>query len=81
MVALAATAASAKEYPIGKPKTQAGLEVAAVYLQPVTMDPDGACDIKDADIHLEADIKATKAQQERLRRRRLGSLPRSSPTS
>jgi|UniRef100_Q07ME8 uncharacterized protein involved in high-affinity Fe2+ transport len=59
-LAFAASAASAKEYPIGKPKTLAGMEIAAVYLQPVTMDPDGACDIKDADVHLEADIKATK---------------------
>jgi uncharacterized protein involved in high-affinity Fe2+ transport len=62
-LAFAAAPAAAKEYPIGKPKVQAGLEVGAVYLQPVTMDPSGTCDIKDADVHLEADVKATKGNK------------------
>lgn len=57
---LAATAI-AKEYPIGKPQTVAGMEVAAVYLQPIEMDPPGMMrDAKDSDVHLEADVKATK---------------------
>ena len=59
--ALAAIAAQAKEYPIGKPQTQGGMEVAAVYLQPIEMDPPGMMrDAKESDVHLEADIKAAK---------------------
>ena len=55
-----ATAALAAEYPIGKPKDMNGLEVAAVYLQPIEMDPPGMMRAaKDSDIHLEADIHAT----------------------
>ncbi len=51
----------AKEYPIGKPQKVSGLEVAAVYLQPIEMDPPGMMRAaKDSDIHLEADIKALK---------------------
>jgi periplasmic iron binding protein len=53
--------AAAKEYPIGKPKVIGGMEVAAVYLQPIEMDPPGMMrDAKDSDVHLEADIKAAK---------------------
>lgn len=55
-----ATSALAAEYPIGQPSEQNGLEVAAVYLQPVTMEPAGIMrEAKDSDIHLEADIHAT----------------------
>jgi uncharacterized protein involved in high-affinity Fe2+ transport len=55
-----ATTATALEYPIGKPQIKNGMEVAAVYLQPVTMEPAGMMrDAKASDIHLEADIKAT----------------------
>ena len=41
IIALAAftTTVAAKEYPIGKPKMIGGMEVAAVYLQPIEMDP------------------------------------------
>jgi uncharacterized protein involved in high-affinity Fe2+ transport len=64
MAALAAVftlPASAKEYPIGKPQTMSGMEIAAVYLQPIEMEPEGMMrPAKDSDIHLEADIKATK---------------------
>ena len=50
-----------KEYPIGKPQKVAGMEVAAVYLQPIEMEPPGVMrDAKKSDIHLEADIKALK---------------------
>jgi periplasmic iron binding protein len=53
--------AGGKEYPIGKPKTFGGMEVAAVYLQPIEMDPPGMMrEAKDSDVHLEADIKAAK---------------------
>lgn len=52
--------AYAAEYPIGHPAEVNGLEVAAVYLQPVEMDPVGMMrDARDSDIHLEADIHAT----------------------
>src|SRR5947209_9060657 len=59
--ALLATPLAAKEYPIGKPQMKGGMEVAAVYLQPIEMDPPGMMrDAKDSDVHLEADIKAAK---------------------
>ncbi|MCC6947357.1 MAG: iron transporter [Bradyrhizobiaceae bacterium] len=58
------TAAIAKEYPIGKPKIVAGMEVAAVYLQPIEMEPQGMMRAaKESDIHLEADIKAAKGNK------------------
>jgi len=60
LVALIGSAA-AKEYPIGKPKTANGMEISAVYLQPIEMEPPGMMrDAKDSDVHLEADIKAAK---------------------
>jgi uncharacterized protein involved in high-affinity Fe2+ transport len=56
-----AGAAQGKEYPIGKPKTGSGMEVAAVYLQPIEMEPAGMMRAAaQSDIHLEADIHATK---------------------
>lgn len=52
---------AAKEYPIGKPKTLNGMEIAAVYLQPIEMDPPGMMRAAaESDIHLEADIHAAK---------------------
>ena len=62
LVAAALTGpAAAKEYPIGKPKTVAGMEVAAVYLQPIEMEPPGMMRAAaESDVHLEADIKAVK---------------------
>ncbi|SPU49966.1 iron transporter [Bordetella trematum] len=52
-------AAQAVEYPIGKPVEKGGMEIGAVYLQPVEMDPPGMMrPAKDSDIHLEADIHA-----------------------
>ncbi len=51
----------AAEYPIGKPYIRNGMEIAAVYLQPVTMEPDSMMrKPEDSDIHLEADIQAIK---------------------
>ena len=51
--------AYAIEYPIGVPQEAGGLEVAAVYLQAVTMEPEGMMRPADqTDIHLEADIHA-----------------------
>jgi uncharacterized protein involved in high-affinity Fe2+ transport len=53
---------AAKEYPIGRPKSLNGMEVAAVYLQPIEMDPPGIMRAAaESDIHLEADIHAAKS--------------------
>ena len=61
VAAIGIGSAVGKEYPIGKPQTVAGMEVAAVYLQPIEMDPPGMMrEAKDSDVHLEADIKAAK---------------------
>ncbi|EJL88897.1 hypothetical protein probably involved in high-affinity Fe2+ transport [Herbaspirillum sp. CF444] len=55
----AMSAASAAEYPIGKPQIQGGMEVSAVYLQPIKMEPDGMMrKAEESDVHLEADIRA-----------------------
>lgn len=57
-----AGSAFAAEYPIGEPQEGGGLEVAAVYLQPIVMEPEGMMTpAADADIHLEADIHALAA--------------------
>lgn len=56
---LAASSVQATEYPIGAPKNLHGMEIAAVYLQPVLMEPDGMMAAPEAsDIHIEADIHA-----------------------
>src|SRR3954451_23442053 len=61
---LAAFPAAAREYPIGKPAMQNGLEIGAVYLQPIEMDPPGMMRAAaDSDIHLEADVKAAKGNK------------------
>ena len=61
-VLMAATpAVLALEYPVGKPQAKNGIEVGVVYLQPVAMEPAGMMrDVKLSDIHLEADVKATR---------------------
>ncbi len=51
--------AAAVEYPIGTPQQRNGMEIAAVYLQPVTMEPDGMMrKAEESDVHMEADIRA-----------------------
>jgi hypothetical protein len=53
--------ASALEYPVGEPVLKNGMEVAAVYLQPTKMEPEGMMrKAEESDIHLEADIHALK---------------------
>ena len=53
--------ALAAEYPAGDPVIANGMEVAAVYLQPIEMEPAGMMKpAAETDIHLEADIHATK---------------------
>ena len=55
----ASLAAQALEYPIGAPQQRFGMEIAAVYLQPVVMEPEGMMKkAEESDIHIEADIKA-----------------------
>ncbi|SAK93671.1 membrane protein [Caballeronia arationis] len=57
----AATSAIAAEYPIGKQHIEGGMETGAVYLQPITMAPEGMMrKASESDIHLEADIHAVK---------------------
>ena len=52
-------AAMALEYPAGEPVKRFGMEIAAVYLQPVDMAPKGIMRAaRQSDIHLEADIRA-----------------------
>ena len=59
LAAAFATPALALEYPIGVPQQKAGMEVAAVYLQAVEMEPDGMMKkVSESDIHIEADIHA-----------------------
>lgn len=54
-----ATSALAVEYPIGTPQQRNGMEIAAVYLQPIEMEPEGMMrPVKDSDVHMEADIHA-----------------------
>ena len=54
-----AAPALALEYPIGVPQQRNGMEIAAVYLQPVEMEPEGMMKkAAESDIHLEADIHA-----------------------
>ena len=56
-----AGAATAAEYPIGKQQIMNGLEIAAVYLQPIKMEPEGMMRKAElSDIHVEADIRAVK---------------------
>ena len=56
--------AMALETPIGLPQILYGMEIAAVYLQPIEMDPSTGPHAmrarKDSDIHIEADIRATE---------------------
>jgi uncharacterized protein involved in high-affinity Fe2+ transport len=57
--AILITPALALEYPIGVPQQKAGMEIAAVYLQPIEMEPAGMMnDAAKTDVHIEADIHA-----------------------
>lgn len=49
-----------REYPIGEPIEIEGMNIAAVYLQPVTMEPAQKAGLAadKSDVHLEADISA-----------------------
>lgn len=58
-------AAGFTEYPIGDEVQTGGLNIAAVYFQPVEMEPKEKAGLgpNEADIHLEADIHALKDNQ------------------
>ncbi len=60
---LLAGSAFAGEHPIGEPVEKNGMELAAVYLQPVKMEPMLPGMKSPADIHLEADIHAIKGNK------------------
>ncbi len=56
---LLSTPAWSVEYPAGVPEQRNGMEIAAVYLQPVRMEPAGMMTPSEkSDVHLEADIRA-----------------------
>jgi len=61
---IAHTGAMAAETPIGLPHTIGGMDIAAVYLQPIEMEPSTGHHAmrtrKDSDIHIEADIAAAE---------------------
>jgi periplasmic iron binding protein len=49
----------AVEYPIGQPQQRSGMEIGAVYLQPIDMEPEGMMHkASESDVHMEADIHA-----------------------
>ena len=57
----AASANAFTEYPIGEAVTMNEMEIAAVYLKPIDMEPRGmGLPAAKSDIHLEADIHAVK---------------------
>lgn len=58
---LAFTEANAVETPIGFPQSLYGMEIAAVYLQAIEMEPEGVMRKRaESDIHLECDIRAAE---------------------
>lgn len=59
-IGLAAASAQAAEFPIGQAFERNGMEIGAVYLQPVVMEPQQAGMDGPTDVHLEADIHAQK---------------------
>ena len=61
VAAVAAFSAAAAEYPIAKQQIHDGMEIGVVYLQPITMEPEGMMrKASDSDVHLETDIHAVK---------------------
>lgn len=63
-VLVSSALAQAAETPIGKHQIVSHMEIGAVYLQPIKMEPAGMMlDTAQSDIHLEADIHATKGNK------------------
>nr|MBL8454877.1 iron transporter [Zoogloeaceae bacterium] len=62
--AFAANVHAFEEFPAGEPVTINEMEIAAVYLEPIDMEPRGmGISAAQADIHLEADIHATEGNK------------------
>ncbi len=56
--------AEMQEFPIGEDQTINNMQIAAVYLKPIDMEPRGIdLPASKSDIHLEADIHATKGNK------------------
>ena len=63
-VCLTIANAEMKEYPIGESQEINNLEIAAVYLKAIDMEPRGIdLPASKADVHIEADIHATKGNK------------------
>lgn len=52
--------AQAADVTIGEEVTRDGMKIGAVYIQPVTMEPDHSTPAAQSDIHLEADVHAVR---------------------
>lgn len=64
LAALTTMGVYAGEVPAGEPVEINGMEVAAVYLEPITMEPQGMMQAASrSDVHLEADIHALKGNK------------------
>ena len=63
LLTVAAGSLHAGEHPIGDPVEKNGMEIGAVFLQPVMMEPMLPGMMEPTDIHLEADIHAIKGNQ------------------
>lgn len=63
LLSAASCSVLAAETPIGKAVEKNGMEIGAVYLQSVMMDPIMPNDGEPTDVHLEADIHAVKGNQ------------------
>ncbi|HEY0209851.1 MAG TPA: iron transporter [Acerihabitans sp.] len=62
--AMSAHVAFAAEHPAGEEITMNGMQIAAVYLQPIEMEPRGmGLPAAKADVHLEADIHAVQGNK------------------
>lgn len=60
IILASSTAANSADVQIGEEAHKNGMNIAAVYIQPVMMEPDHGASYKEANIHLEADIHATE---------------------
>jgi len=60
LAGLLAGGVQAAEFPIGEPVQRNGMEIGAVYLQPVMMEPMLPGMSGQSDVHLEADVRAMK---------------------
>ena len=76
-VSFCTVSAFAKEYPIGKPQEQAGMEIGAVFLQAIEMDPpDVMRPAKDFGHSSRSRHQSGQEQSERICARRLDPLSR-----